>query len=106
MYSRNASNANKIYDLRSIAAALGGEVSGKQVRAPGPGHSSEDRSLSVTLNEQGDDIVVHSFATDDPIRCKDYVRERLGMPRWEPSKGNGHAKPNGASSPVVAEYVY
>jgi hypothetical protein len=32
--------------LRLWAAALGGEVSGKSVRAPGPGHSARDRSLS------------------------------------------------------------
>src|SRR6266480_1015053 len=31
-------------------------------------------------------MVVHSFAGDDPLTCKDYVRERLGMTRWEPSK--------------------
>jgi hypothetical protein len=25
---------------------------------------------------------VHSFAGDDPIECKDYVRGRLGLPSW------------------------
>jgi hypothetical protein len=34
--------------LRTIAKALGGEITGKSVLAPGPGHSSRDRSLSVT----------------------------------------------------------
>ena len=29
--------------------------------------------------------VVHSFAGDDPLLCKDYVRERLRLPEWRPS---------------------
>src|SRR5437588_486560 len=50
-------------DLRSIARALGGEVSGTQVRAPGPQHSAADRSLSVTLDDKADGgFIVHSFA--------------------------------------------
>jgi hypothetical protein len=36
-----------IADLRSLARALGGEVVGRQVLAPGPGHSRRDRSLSI-----------------------------------------------------------
>jgi hypothetical protein len=31
--------------------------------------------------------VVNSFSGDDPLRCRDYVRERLGLPPWQP---NGH----------------
>src|SRR5580700_421960 len=30
--------------LRAMAAALGGEVSGKSILGPGPGHSAKDRS--------------------------------------------------------------
>jgi hypothetical protein len=29
-------------------------------------------------------FLVHSFAGDDPIQCKDYVRARLGLPAWQP----------------------
>jgi hypothetical protein len=29
-------------------------------------------------------FLVHSFAGDDPIQCKDYVRTRLGLPAWQP----------------------
>jgi hypothetical protein len=29
-------------------------------------------------------FLVHSFAGDDPIQCKDYVRGRLGLPAWQP----------------------
>jgi hypothetical protein len=69
--------------LRAIAAALGGEVSGNSVLAPGPGHSKRDRSLSVTPSPSAHDgFLVHSFCGDDPIACKDYVREKLGQPAF------------------------
>jgi hypothetical protein len=29
-------------------------------------------------------FLVHSFAGDDPIQCKDYVRARLGLSAWRP----------------------
>jgi len=73
--------------LQQLAAALGGEVSGDQVRAPGPGHSAKDRSLSIRLsNSAPDGFIVNSFTGDDPLACKDYVRERAGLARWEPQK--------------------
>jgi putative DNA primase/helicase len=72
-------------DLRAIARALGGEISGRQILAPGPGHSRGDRSLSVRIKpEAPDGFLVHSFAGDDPIICKDYIRRQLGLPEWEP----------------------
>jgi AAA domain len=81
--------------LHQIARMLGGEVAAGQVVAPGPGHRPADRSLSVKLNAAGDDVVVHSFAGDDPIACKDFVRDKLGLAAWQPRKGNGRA--NGRS---------
>ncbi len=39
-------------DLRTIARALGGEVQGRQVLAPGPNHGRSDRSLSVRISHQ------------------------------------------------------
>jgi hypothetical protein len=75
--------------LQSWAHALGGEVSGGEVRCPGPGHSAEDRSLSVTIGKDGQPIV-HSFSGDDWKLCLDYVRSKLGM---EPFKPNGQAEP-------------
>jgi AAA domain len=84
--------------LRSIASALRGEVSGDQVLAPGPGHSLKDRSLSVRLGDNGE-LVVNSFAGDDALVCKDYVRKQCGLPEWRP---NGNAKRNG----VAREYIY
>jgi hypothetical protein len=98
-------------DLRSIAAALGGEVSGGRVRAPGPGHSLKDRSLSVKLNDAGDDIVIKSFAGDDWALCKEYVRQRCGLPSWESGQSNGKDRECASMIPapprkIIAEYIY
>jgi RecA-family ATPase len=72
--------------LESIARALGGEVSGCQVLAPGPGHSPKDRSLSIKLSRDAPEgFIVHSFCGDDPIACRDYVRRRLGMDPFKPN---------------------
>jgi hypothetical protein len=72
--------------IRAVARALGGDVVGRDaVIAPGPGHSRKDRSLSVRL--VNGDFVVHSHAGDDWQTCKDYVRERLGWPSWQPGDG-------------------
>ena len=54
---------------REIALALGGDVvSFNRVAAPGPGHSSKDRSLSVLIT--GSDFIVHSFAGDDGVSAR------------------------------------
>jgi putative DNA primase/helicase len=65
-------------DLSAIAHALGGEVSGGQVMAPGPGHGPKDRSLSIRLNAGAPDgLWTHSFSGDDWRACREYVRARL-----------------------------
>ena len=76
-------------ELHDWARALGGEVSGGQVRCPGPGHNPKDRSLSVTIGKDGQPVV-NSFAGNDWQECKDYVRSNLGFPAFN---GNGYAKP-------------
>jgi hypothetical protein len=111
--------------LQQLARLLGGTVNSGQVLAPGPGHSAADRSLSIRVDPAAPDgFVVHSFADDDPIRCRDYVREKAGLPAWQPN-GNGRKRATdtdidnavmaaimgqtGAgrpSSPVVARYDY
>jgi hypothetical protein len=93
--------------LQEIARALGGEIFGNQVSAPGPGHSNGDRSLSVTLSDNERGYVVHSFAGDEAIRCLDYVSEKLGTPRRKYAYAN-NAPPAASKSwePIVAEYVY
>lgn len=72
----------------AVAQALGGAVAGRnRVSAPGPGHSRHDRSLAVLIEPSAPDgFVVHSFAGDDALACKDYVRQRLGYGRWQPSR--------------------
>jgi DNA-binding MarR family transcriptional regulator len=81
--------------IQELHRALGGNIlrgkNGPEVLCPGPGHSREDRSLSVTISGGGDDIIVHSFAGDDPIVCKDYVRDKIGL-RFQP-RSNGHSRP-------------
>ena len=70
--------------LKEIASKLGGEVCGHHVLAPGPGHSPQDRSLQVTKTRTAPDgFLVHSFAGDDDLACKDYVRAKLGLRRME-----------------------
>src|SRR5262245_29369658 len=67
-------------DLRAIARALRGNVWGRNVVAPGPGHSRTDRSLSIKIEPSAaDGFLVHSFANDSPIACRDYVRAALGL---------------------------
>jgi hypothetical protein len=70
------------HDLRALARAFGGIVSGGQVLVPGPNHSAKDRSLCVRLSATAPDgFVVFSHANDDFAACRDYVRERLGLKR-------------------------
>lgn len=72
-------------DIRQYARQLGGEVAGRSaVICPGPGHSPKDRSLSVRFDAfapNRDGFIVFSHAGDDPLRCRDYVRERLQIAR-------------------------
>jgi hypothetical protein len=96
----NDREGNSVPSLKDMARMLGGQISGNCVLAPGPGHSTNDRSLKVSLGGP-DGFLVHSFAaSDDAIRCKDYVRERCGMAAWEPRKGNQQW------DDVTAEYIY
>jgi putative DNA primase/helicase len=68
--------------LQHIAHALGGEVSGRQVLAPGPGHSSHDRSLAVRpAPDAPDGLLIYSHSGDDWRTCRDHVLSRLGITR-------------------------
>src|SRR5215470_16903394 len=94
--------------LSELAKALGGEISKDSVLCPGPGHSAEDRSLSVKIDDAAPyGLLVHSFSDDDWKICLNYVREKLGLRKWEPKKkakkSNGTTK---AFSETVARYVY
>jgi hypothetical protein len=60
---------------------LGGEVTNGQILCPGPGHSPKDRSLSVKFSADAPEgFIVNSFSTDSFDDCRDYVREKLGLP--------------------------
>lgn len=66
----------------ALARALGGEIAGRQVLAPGPGHSRKDRSLSVRLEPGAPDgFLCHSHCGDDFAACRDHVKRALGIAR-------------------------
>lgn len=74
---------------RHLAGELRGQLNcdGDQISCPGPGHSDLDRSLSIKiLPAPGGNIafidtlegfIVHSFAGDDAMDCRDFVRDAL-----------------------------
>ena len=100
--------------IEKIAEALGCDVTNGEALVPGPGHTAEDRSLAIKCDSAAPDgFVVHSFAGDDPIACRDHVKRKLGLPEFAKKKAGGSSsknkKGNGltkAWSPVVACYVY
>jgi hypothetical protein len=83
--------------LQQIARALNGQIRNDQVLAPGPGHGTGDQSLSVKINDAGDDVIVYTFSpADDVMACKRYVRERCGI----------QFKPNGRSPEDIARLLH
>jgi hypothetical protein len=82
-------------DVRTIARIMGGDVINRtSANVPGPGHSKADRSLSITIKRSAPaGFVVYSHAGDDPIECRDYVRERLGLEQWGPGHRRERAAP-------------
>jgi RecA-family ATPase len=89
-------------DLRTLQKTLGGDVSGGCLRCPGPGHSRADRSLSIKLDSSAPDgFLVHSFAGDDPISCKDFVRQKLGLPAFKPKNG-GNGRHRASDDEIAA----
>ncbi|CAO4195782.1 hypothetical protein LFADAHJC_LOCUS4152 [Methylorubrum extorquens] len=85
--------------LFEVAHALGGKVHGRQVLAPGPGHSRKDQSLSVrlaTTSPKG--FVVHSYSGDDWRDCEEYVASALGLPsdHWREHKEQREPDPREA----------
>lgn len=80
-------------DPRRMAELLRGDFVGRDnLLVPGPGHSSKDRSLSIRLVPTAPGgFLVHSFAGDDPMVCKEHVRQSLGLQRtgagtWRPRR--------------------
>src|SRR5271170_4776150 len=65
--------------LQELATLLGGDVNGSRgVLCPGPGHSADDRSLSVTPAKNDDGFTVHSFSPRDTHdACVEHVKSKL-----------------------------
>src|SRR5690349_8774880 len=84
-----------MFDVRTLAVALRGEVSGRNtVLVPGPGHSHRDRSLSVRIDPSAPDgFLTFSHAGDDWKACRDHVRGRLGLPPWQPGDDQNRTIP-------------
>lgn len=82
--------------IDQIARAVGGDVSAGRVLAPAPGHSPADRGMCIKISADAPDgFVVHCFNGGDDLAAKDYVREKLGLGPWQPTKGkasNGSAE--------------
>jgi hypothetical protein len=71
-------------DPRAAARALGGTVLGRNVLAPGPGHSPVDRSLLIKIDPTAPGgFRRNSFAGDDWRECRDHVRQALGLGAYE-----------------------
>jgi hypothetical protein len=79
-------------NTRAVAVALGGQTVGPNtILCPGPGHSPRDRSLAVRLDQRAPDgFLCFSHCGDDWRSCRDHVRQRLGLPEWQP--GDAHQR--------------
>jgi len=80
--------------LQDIVRRLGGDLydGGRRALVPGPGHGSEDRSVSLLVS--GDRIVLHSFAGDDWREVARHLR--LG-------RAGGDAPEPGAAAPALSQ---
>ena len=64
--------------MSELAAALHGDVSGNWINIRGPGHHAKDRSLGFRFDTSAPDgFWIKSFAVDDPIVCRSYVKGLL-----------------------------
>jgi RecA-family ATPase len=107
---RTELSSMSVIDPQSLARALGGEARGNEISAPGPGHTAEDRSLSVKVDPGAPDgLLVHSHSPrNDWQECRDYVREKAGLGPFTPN-GQGHKHHSAARRPqgsVEATYDY
>src|SRR5262249_34288350 len=96
--------------LQEMAQRLGGDVNGNGGLCPGPGHSEDDRSLSVKLSKDDDEgFIVYSFSGDDFKECRALVRHKLGLPeRVERKRKASGKKGNGGDGQwhALAEFIY
>jgi putative DNA primase/helicase len=86
---RETRSDEALENLQLIANALGGEVAGRQVLAPGPGHSPHDRSLAVRpAPTASGELLIYSHSGDDWRACRDHVLSRLGITRGRASEAS------------------
>ncbi len=62
--------------LHRIVAALGGDLysGGRRANVPAPGHSAQDRSVSLLLTDSR--VVIHGFGGADWRTVRDHLRDR------------------------------
>ncbi len=73
-------------DLRSIAQALGGEVSGREVLCPTPGHSRRDRGTAIRIAPGApDNLLVTCFngGLTEVLAVKDALRAAGILPAFD-----------------------
>jgi hypothetical protein len=80
-------------NIADLARRLGGEaISRNQLLCPGPGHDPQDRSLSVWLIAGG--FTTHSHVGQPWKECKDYVREKAGLPAYPGRRHHSTSAPS------------
>jgi hypothetical protein len=79
--------------LQDLARALNGRiVQGDYVRAPAPGHSAKDNSLSIKLADSPQGFVFNAFSPKDDRRAvRAYIVERLKA--YVPGYQHGNHRP-------------
>lgn len=82
--------------LHALVAVLGGDLyhGGARANVPAPGHSAQDRSISLLLSEGR--VVIHGFGSVDWRAMRDDLRGRGFIDDAGRLTGAGHA---GASAP-------
>lgn len=98
--------------LRAIVAVLGGDLyhNGTRANVPGPGHSDDDRSVSLWLTEGR--VVAHSFGGSDWRAVMDDLRRRglvdaANRPTGVPGHGGATAaRPDARIRRLTAERLW
>ena len=90
------------FDLHTFAHACGGDLHEGGALVPGPGRGPGDRSLAIRLDPGGPDgFLALSLAGEDPIRCRDHVRAKLGLPA-QPARPPQRPAGQGEGAPLKA----
>lgn len=85
-------------DLATLAKRAGGVFNGHDALIPGPGHSKADRSLSVSIGDNGK-LIWCSFAGDGEDAVRAYLKELGVAGEGAPAQGSPPATPERARRP-------